>query len=473
LASKAEGEEAMYRVGFKCANLLKVSLVTSAAMLAITLLTLGETTSTAEATSLPRNGKIAFSSHGIDGGDHDIYTVEPDGSNISRLTNDSTYEDYRPSWSPDGKTIIFEREGVGSGSHSVMVMDANGWSFLTNIRKLPTRAISTNFNWSPDGTKLTFTRGEPPNYDIHDIYTMDPDSSGLINLTKTPGIDEQYPDFSPDGSQLCYFRSGYSEPSYSRAGIYVMKTNGSNPSRLSAEEGPATPCDWSPDGTKIAFSSIYDSGDSTEQVSDEEVYVINADGSGRTNLTTNSVSDLHPEWSPDGTKITFVSYMGGVPSPEVYTMNADGSDVARVTKNPDGEDIYPSWQPLPPPDLNPIEEAFAKLKALLRRDGARTREAHDKRSRPAPPKDADSSDVDQVTKKPGGEGIDRDRPERTVVVKPGDSLWSISEERLGPEASPQRVYDHTTQLYTLNRKRIGSDPNLIFPQQKLLLPLSN
>ena len=68
----------LYRVGFRRDNVLRVSLVTTAAMVAICLLALVETTSTAEAASLPHNGKIVFSSFGSDGGDHDIYTVEPE-----------------------------------------------------------------------------------------------------------------------------------------------------------------------------------------------------------------------------------------------------------------------------------------------------------------------------------------------------------------------------------------------------------
>ena len=64
-----------------------------------------------------------------------------------------------------------------------------------------------------------------------------------------------------------------------------MNSDGSNPSRLSDEEGAATQCDWSPDGTKIAFSTTtYDSVNGQKQISDEEVFVINAEGSGRTNL---------------------------------------------------------------------------------------------------------------------------------------------------------------------------------------------
>ena len=114
-------------------------------------------------------------------GDHDIYTVEPDGSNLSRLTDDNTYLDIRPSWSPDGKKIVFERELVtgGRGKHWVMVMGADG----SNIRKLPVRTRSSNVSWSPDGTKLTFDVGNPPNFDVRDIYMTDADGSNQINLT--------------------------------------------------------------------------------------------------------------------------------------------------------------------------------------------------------------------------------------------------------------------------------------------------
>jgi hypothetical protein len=58
----------------------------------------------------------------------------------------------------------------------------------------------------------------------------------------------------------------------------------------------------------------------------------------------------------------------------------------------------------------------------------------------------------------------------SVVVRPGDSLWSISQERLGPNAAPQRIANGAQQIYTLNRERIGADPNLILVGQELLIP---
>jgi hypothetical protein len=128
----------------------------------------------------------------------------------------------------------------------------------------------------------------------------------------------------------------------------------------------------------------------------------------------------------------------------IYVMNADGTNPVNITNKPEGYYGFGSdgghtldWQPLPGP---------------------------------TPPKDADGSNGDQGTTKPAVDDVDRDRPERTVIVKPGDSLWSISEQGLGPEASPQRVYDQTYQMYALNRNLIGSDPDLIFAGQRLSLP---
>ncbi len=301
-------------------NHLRVLLVTIAAVLAICLLGLVETTNTAKATSLPENGKIAFTGTGDRSVTYDIYTVEPDGSNLSQLTHTTDQFEERPVWSPDGTEITFS-VAVGGGDAHIPVMSADG----SDLRELPTDpnrsgSISTFPSWSPDGTKLAFSIGEPPDH-FQDIYTMDLDGSNLSNLTKTPEHFELYADFSPDGSQICFNRG--SDGPKPAPGIYIMNADGSDPTLLfeAAEE-----CDWSPGGTKIAFHSSLNSADG-----DEEVYVINADGTGWTALTSNSAADTNPDWSPDGKKIAFASNRDG--DFDIYTMDADGSNVAQVTSN--------------------------------------------------------------------------------------------------------------------------------------------
>ncbi len=85
--------------------------------------------------------------------------------------------------------------------------------------------------------------------------------------------------------------------------IHTIRADGTDVLRLTNDGAFNREPEWSPDGTKIAWTSRRDGND--------EVYVMNADGSGRTNLTNNPAADSHPTWSPDGTQIAFASARDG------------------------------------------------------------------------------------------------------------------------------------------------------------------
>ncbi len=95
---------------------------------------------------------------------------------------------------------------------------------------------------------------------------------------------------------------------------------------------------WSPDGTKIAFVRFYGGAG--------EIFVMNADGSGQTDLTNDPANDGDPTWSPDGSKIAFTTNRGPTGDNEIYVMNADGSNPVDLTNSPANESD-PDWQPVP------------------------------------------------------------------------------------------------------------------------------
>jgi hypothetical protein len=122
--------------------------------------------------------------------------------------------------------------------------------------------------------------------------------------------------------------------------IYVMNADGSGQTRLTNDPANDLSPSWSPDGEKIAFSSFRDS---TEGNDNEDIYVMNADdGSGQTRLTNDPADDKFASWSPDGEKIAFSSNRDNGDN-EIYVMNADdGSQKIRLTNN-NANDLSSDW----------------------------------------------------------------------------------------------------------------------------------
>jgi Tol biopolymer transport system component len=333
----------LYRVDFGGANLIKMSLVITAAMLAICLLALAATTNVAEATSLPENGKITFSHvqasrPGIL--TFDIYSMNPDGTGLTNLTSESSTSvgEGSPAWSPDGTKIAFSstlNSKSPLNSYDIYIMDADG----SNPRKLTNNEYEYPLlvgSWSPDGTKIVYDCMRI-GWKGYEICRVDSDGSNHIRLTNS-GYSED-PVWSPNGAKIAYSQIAYYGPS---GGIHTMNPDGSN--QTLAIAGGDEP-DWSPDGTKIVYSRI------PPGQSHSDIFVANADGSNPVNLTasiSNTSDENVPAWSPDGTKIAFSSNLGKESETyyEIYVIDVNGHNLKRLTHKP-GVNWGPDWQPLP------------------------------------------------------------------------------------------------------------------------------
>jgi prepilin-type N-terminal cleavage/methylation domain-containing protein/prepilin-type processing-associated H-X9-DG protein len=163
----------------------------------------------------------------------------------------------------------------------------------------------------------------------NEIYRMQPDGSGLLNLTNHPANDS-CPGWCLSTGMVAFTsdRDGNNE-------IYLMGGDGSSPARLTNDTANDELPDCAPDGSKIAFESNRDGN--------WDIYLMNPDGSGVLNLTHNPGDDMTPKFSRDGTQIAFYSNRDGGAC-DIYMMNADGTNLRRLTTNP-ADDIDPSFSP--------------------------------------------------------------------------------------------------------------------------------
>ena len=282
-----------------------------------------------ESTAQGFEPRIVFASNRD--GDWDIYSMDANGDNAVQLT-DHPASDRFPGCSPNGRRIAFESErGI---TPDLYVMDSDGSNV---VRLTQDNFLEGRPSWTPDGTRFAFSsfRFVVGNWEI---YVMDGDGNNLINLTNHKWWDLR-PSWSPDGSKMAFTSmrdGGFNTPRH----IFVMNADGTERRNLTADTqltNSRNPS-WSPDGHKIAFNSRRFFADGFRN----DIFVITADGKELGQLTDESGANIQPVYSPEGTKVAFVSTRDG--GYNIYLMDTNGRNVVRLTKTPHGiENLNPAW----------------------------------------------------------------------------------------------------------------------------------
>ena len=236
---------------------------------------------------------------------------------------------------PNGDVSI----SADAGSHSVALSGVGSNCSVSgdNPRTVDVVAgedVEVTFDITCVARALAFASNRSGSYNI---YTIAQDGSGIHQLTsETDSMFATLPAWSPDGSKLAF--SSTRERSTMGLDIWVMNADGSSPTRLTNAAGQNGRAAWSHDGTKIAFTSTRDSG--SPDVA--EIWVMDADGGNQRALTSDGKFANSPSWSPDDSKIVFQSNRDG--TDQLYVVNADGTGITRLTNGPWG-DQEPAWSP--------------------------------------------------------------------------------------------------------------------------------
>jgi Tol biopolymer transport system component len=291
----------------------KVTLVVSCFLWFLTL-----SPGVASATYPGQNGRIAF----VQG--PDIYTMNPDGSDVRQLTNlgpdsDSFWE----SWSPDGKQIVFNEYRPPDFRGQLWLMNADGSNQHLLLADADFNDESASF--TPDGSSVIFTRCQLVRKDtcaLYQIAVTGGDPTAIIDFEL--GIGEKNGKYSASGSLALI--------SVDREGIIcaIYRDSPSGLNRITPASLSAQQPDWSPDGETLAFATH------CANPQNEEIWVVNAESKALRRLTRNGDDyfngphDFHPSWSPQGDAIVFQRGAPDRSSSDIVVMKADGSGSRRL-----------------------------------------------------------------------------------------------------------------------------------------------
>ena len=267
-------------------------------------------------------------------GPPDLYVLDLGTGAERRLLTAAGVGGMHPSGSPDGDRVAFVRTDNEFNSE-IFVVNRDGGTGLTNISNSASADVMPS--WSPAGGRIAFVTDRAG---FQDVFVVNSDGTGVRRITPvdpSPAVTtEWWPAWSPSnypGGQVI----AYSSTIDGTADIWTTTVDATTTrtERLTGTDDSDIHPTFSPDGTRIAFERR------DANTGDIDIVILTL-GSRALQTVRLAGQQLAPAWSPDGSLIAFASNHDGDVDLEIYTMNADGTGVTRRTTN-GTFDLRPTW----------------------------------------------------------------------------------------------------------------------------------
>jgi dipeptidyl aminopeptidase/acylaminoacyl peptidase len=296
-----------------------------------------------ECSPVPRAGpgrEIAFVSDRAADSLHTdaVYIMNEDGTQVRPLSDTLSRDHFRPAWSPDGARIAIVAL-TPTLALAITVATAEG-ALERQLRM--EHEISSEVSWSPDAMGILFTTFSDEG--CSQVIRAQADGGGETVVLS----DEECPprinafSYSPDGRSVGYLRGDVIFGNVTRVVTELVIRDATTLERVEAPcllPGASNGLSWSPDGTRLAIDA---ESPLASDLFRSEIWVMDLEAGTCTQITSGLDDGFSPAWSPDGSRIAFVSTRDG--NPEIYVMNVDGADQRRLTTHR-GTDGQPAWRP--------------------------------------------------------------------------------------------------------------------------------
>jgi Tol biopolymer transport system component len=307
------------------------------------------------------NDRIVFMSDRD--GNREIYTMNPDGSDVRRLTNNN-FQDLQPSWSPDKTRIAFVSNR--DGNFAIYVMNIDG----TGQRRISTDEFAYHEYpaWSPDGRYIAYASDRAGSFDI---YIMEANGNNPQRLTSGDTYETE-PAWSPDGRQIAYLQQvdGAFE-------VFLVNTNGGTPQRLTQSGGgDYYSARWSPDGSRLAYAlTVFDRAGNNS-----DIYVRNI-ATGEENLLISRENSFIQglSWSENGS--TLVYQVQEIQAKWIIHRVSTSDASLQILTDQSYNSETPSWST---PQMTGVVSVTSSPSGNLRMDGRVTANVLNVRTGPGP-----------------------------------------------------------------------------------------